>query len=303
VLNHLFSWWESPKRREFRQEFTQLTLRAYAASPPERAATGHAINLVHSAFRFRFGSAAAFSQLPHAEKASYEKQLKKLALLTMERKPHDALGVILFKGWVVALATEDAKLARQFEKDLEELSRAGAHFAGTPTRQPERALPAGYHSMSTEQKALSARFIAEHQERQRAQHLAAMDQAMHFVNTGDYGTSVRLLQPLANCGLARAQFALGILLREGSDKKRHEQSLAFARSAAAAGIHVQPRVYTPPDLVHAYMWLTLAMSDALSLDIPQQAHLLRELSALEGAMSTAELENAHRLLNDWRPIQ
>src|SRR6201988_5055698 len=98
---------------------------------------------------------------------------------------------------------------------------------------------------------------------------ADIDDGQAAYNTGDFATALRLWQPLADAGNARAQNNLGVMFENG---KGVAQDVATAvkwyRLAAAQGyggaqynlglIYAIGRGGVPRDPLRAYMWFSLA---------------------------------------------
>lgn len=100
---------------------------------------------------------------------------------------------------------------------------------------------------------------------------AAADQnedALAAYSRGDYATALRLMQPLANEGNARAQDKLGLMYYNGYGvQKDYAEAARWLRKAADQGIATSQNVLgimyangrgVPEDVVRAYVWFSLA---------------------------------------------
>jgi TPR repeat protein len=89
------------------------------------------------------------------------------------------------------------------------------------------------------------------------------------VKKRDYVTAVRIVRPLADRGDANAQYMLGMFYDNG--------------------------LGVPQDRVRGYMWLSLAASQGR-----ENAAIIRDLSAQ--VMTAAQINEAKRLVDQWRPV-
>jgi hypothetical protein len=132
-----------------------------------------------------------------------------------------------------------------------------------------------------------------------AEGLAALD-------AGDFESALKAWRPLAEAGDAEAQVALAGLYRDGLGLRADlAQAVRWYRRAAEQGEAVAQLnlgdLYTrgagvPRDLVQAYLWLSLAAAQGRRW--PERRR--KEVAAV---MTAAELAEAERLLEAWRPAE
>jgi len=116
---------ESADRKAMRKEFEEHTKALRHADDLTQIAVGHAINMAHSMFIKRFGSAKEFGQQPINEQIKYIQSLSNFEEKIGVQDPLTALGSSLFKKWLAALAEADKELMSQFRKELDYFSRKG----------------------------------------------------------------------------------------------------------------------------------------------------------------------------------
>jgi TPR repeat protein len=132
----------------------------------------------------------------------------------------------------------------------------------------------------------------------------ALEDALNPYFKGDYVTAFKLLQPLADNGIASAQYFLGVMYDEGSGVPRDRvQAAVWLRKAAeqdngGAQFKLAFMYLTgdgvPQDLVLAYMWLNLV---ATTGDAGAAAYR----DSVAGRMSPAQIAEAQRLAREWKP--
>jgi TPR repeat protein len=120
----------------------------------------------------------------------------------------------------------------------------------------------------------------------------------------DYATALRLLRPLADKGDVSAQYGLGRMYYEGEGvPQNHAEALNWYRRAAEqgyvmaqydAGLMMGAGMGAAPDFVLSHMWLNLA-----AMQKYEDAALWRD--NYERLMTSAQIENARRLMRDWKP--
>ena len=98
----------------------------------KQAAVGHSINMAHSIFIKKFGSADKFMQLSHSQKVGY---LEKLTAMEDQVRdnlgdPIGAVGIALIKMWVCALAEKDNDLIAHFSGPISTLSAKAEMLGG-----------------------------------------------------------------------------------------------------------------------------------------------------------------------------
>ncbi len=132
-----------------------------------------------------------------------------------------------------------------------------------------------------------------------AEGLAALD-------AGDFESALEAWRPLAEAGDAEAQVALAGLYRDGLGPRADlAQAVRWYRRAAEQGDAVAQLnlgdFYSrgegvPRDLVQAHLWLSLAAAQGRRW----AAQRRKEIAAL---MTAAELAQAERLVEAWRPTE
>jgi len=127
---------------------------------------------------------------------------------------------------------------------------------------------------------------------------------------GDYATALRILEPLAEDGDARAQVAVGMLNETGFGVKQdYKAAAAWYRKAADKGnARAQYNLGAlyergdgvPQDLVQALKWYSLAASrfGPSQLDIADAVKMASV--ALAARMKPAQIEEARKLAQEWR---
>ena len=121
---------------------------------------------------------------------------------------------------------------------------------------------------------------------------------------GDYDAAVKEFRPLADQGIAVAQYNLGLMSYQGQGMPRDYQEAAqWCRLAAEQG-HAGAQVLlgtmyhlgqgVPRDDVLAHMWVTLAAAHGIEVAVKW-----RDL--FEKSMTPAQLAEAQRLAREWKP--
>jgi hypothetical protein len=120
---------------------------------------------------------------------------------------------------------------------------------------------------------------------------------------GQYGIAIEQWQPLAEDGDARAQLGLARIYADPSrGDERFAEAVALYKRAASAGMTAAMidlgELYfagrrVPQDYAQARMWYALAgeRESALGRD---------RLEALDALMTPGEIEQAKRLMREWR---
>ncbi len=120
---------------------------------------------------------------------------------------------------------------------------------------------------------------------------------------GDYDTALKEFRPLADQGIAVAQYNLGLMYHKGQGVPQDYQEAAqWCRLAAEQG-HAGAQVLlgtmyhlgqgVPRDDVLAHMWVTLAAAHGLEVAVKW-----RDL--FEKSMTPAQLAKAQRLAREWK---
>lgn len=118
----------------------------------------------------------------------------------------------------------------------------------------------------------------------------------------DYTTALRLLRPLAEKGVAAAQFILGVMYDNGHGVPRdYAEALKWYRLAANQG-HARAQINlgvmyfkgegVPQDYVQAHMWVSLAVAQGL----PTSA---KTRDIIAQCMTPAQIAEAQRLAQEW----
>ena len=120
---------------------------------------------------------------------------------------------------------------------------------------------------------------------------------------GDYDTAVKEFRPLAEQGIAGAQYNLGLMYHKGQGVPQDYQEAAqWCRLAAEQG-HAGAQVLlgtmyhlgqgVPRDDVLAHMWVTLAAAHGIEIAVKW-----RDL--FEKSMTPSQLAEAQRLAREWK---
>ena len=138
----------------------------------------------------------------------------------------------------------------------------------------------------------------------------SIEEAEFSYERGDYTQAARLFSPLAEQGVASAQYYLGLMHEKGRGVRQdHSTALGWFRKAAAQG-YAGPQnnlglMYergrgVRKDVVRAFMWYTVA-ADMLNGDegktaVKRRDHLLSQMTA-------AQIEEAHEMARRCRQSQ
>ena len=133
------------------------------------------------------------------------------------------------------------------------------------------------------------------------------------VNRGDFATALRIIQPLADQGNAKAQTLLGLMYAEGSGvAQSYAEAMRWYRRAADQGDYNAQMFIgflyrdgngVPQDYVQSYLWLNLAAQSNAPAEEP--GHYTPAQIAAMGRddvarlMSPAQLAKAQNLAKDW----
>jgi hypothetical protein len=119
ILNPPKASWESQ-----RESFMSLVDRCKKADKLEQAMMGDAINMAHTAFLNRFGSATNFRKQPEKIRLEFLGSLSKLTK-DQNSSPEFHLGFILFLAWAGAVGEGEEEIAHELFKELVGFSKLG----------------------------------------------------------------------------------------------------------------------------------------------------------------------------------
>ena len=126
---------------------------------------------------------------------------------------------------------------------------------------------------------------------------------------GDYATTIRELRPLAEQGVAEAQFLLGVMYDKGQGvpqdyaeavgwyRKAAEQG--YAKAQYNLGVMYGNGEGVPQDEAQAYMWFKLASSTfppGENRNIAVKSH-----DTVAKMMTPAQIAEAQKLAREWKP--
>jgi TPR repeat protein len=113
---------------------------------------------------------------------------------------------------------------------------------------------------------------------------------------------MQLWRPLADHGVAEAQFGLGVLYAKGVPqdyaaavgwyRKAADQGFTFAQFSL--GFMYATGRGVPQDYVRAYMWTNLAAARGVS-------DAIESLNIIASKMSPAQIAEAQKLASEWKP--
>jgi len=134
--------------------------------------------------------------------------------------------------------------------------------------------------------------------------LADFQAGLDAYERGDYGTALKEFRPLAEQGVAVAQFTLGGMYDKGHGVPQdYQEAVRWFRLAAEQGYALAQSnlgamyangLGVRQNYVQAYMWATLASSQNVELAVKWKDFLVKE-------MTPAQLAQAQRLAKEWTP--
>jgi TPR repeat protein len=138
---------------------------------------------------------------------------------------------------------------------------------------------------------------------------AGLDEGRAAYERGDYLAALREWKPLAEQGLASAQYNLGSLYGNGQGVRQDlGEAAKWYRRAAQQG-HAEAQILlgishskglgVPEDLVQAYMWYTLAAAASPPGDLRSRVIRLRDILAKD--MTADQEAKAEQLAQAWTP--
>ncbi len=138
---------------------------------------------------------------------------------------------------------------------------------------------------------------------------ADWDEGVAAYVRGDYATAFREMKPLAEQGLASAQYNLGIMYGEGLGVPQdYAEAVKWYRKAAYhghagaqynLGIMYGEGLGVPQDYVQAHMWFNLAAAGLPPGEVRDSAAKNQDIVAK--LMTPAQIAEAQRLAGKWRP--
>ncbi|OQW30102.1 MAG: hypothetical protein A4E19_11145 [Nitrospira sp. SG-bin1] len=137
-----------------------------------------------------------------------------------------------------------------------------------------------------------------------------LEEAEFAYERGDYTQAARLFSPLAEQGVASAQFYLGLMYEKGRGVRQdHSTALTWFRKAAAQG-YAGPQnnlglIYergrgTRKDLIRALMWYTIA---AAMLNGDDRKTAMKRADHLTSQMAPSQIEQAQELVRRCQQSQ
>ena len=122
--------------------------------------------------------------------------------------------------------------------------------------------------------------------------------------SGDYATALRLLRPLADQGIADAQYYLGLMYDTGEGvAQNYAAAAAWYRKAADKGAsdaqYNLGNMYfkgqgVPQDYGHAHMWFNLAAAQ-------NNANAIKNRDIVAKQMTPVQIAEAQKLAREWKP--
>ncbi len=126
--------------------------------------------------------------------------------------------------------------------------------------------------------------------------------------SGDYATAFREFEPLAEQGVALAQFSLGFMYEKGQGVPQdYAEAVKWYRKAAEQGhgeaMNNLSLMYShgrgvPQDYVRAHMWFNLAASRLPPGKVRDDAVFNRD--SLARLMTPEQIAEAQRLAREWK---
>ncbi len=126
---------------------------------------------------------------------------------------------------------------------------------------------------------------------------------------GDYATALREWRPLAEQGMAEAQYNLGLMYNNGHGvPKNYAEAVKWFRKAAEQGdayaqVNLGAMYYkgrgVPQVYVQAHMWFNLAASRFRPGEDRDRAVKNRDIAAMR--MTPAQISEAKKAAREWKP--
>ena len=115
---------EAPERRQLREEFEGHAKKLRSGPEAARSAAGHGIKMANDFFMQTHGSVPAFVELSKEEKIAFIEKLIGMAEKLEKVDGQTALGITLFRLWLVALSAGDGELMDSIADELAYLTSA-----------------------------------------------------------------------------------------------------------------------------------------------------------------------------------
>ena len=138
-----------------------------------------------------------------------------------------------------------------------------------------------------------------------------LEDARAAYQRGDYATAMTLLRPLADQGVAMAQFNVGLIynLGQGVQQNYAEALKWFKRSAEQGNANAQYGLATmyglgqgvPQNYVLAHMWYNLAASQFPASDQARREKAIKGREFVSSKMTPAQIAEAQNLASKWKP--
>jgi len=115
---------EAPERRQLREEFERHAEGLRNGPEAARTAAAQGIKMANDFFMQTHGNVPAFVELPKGEQIAFIEKLIGMAEKLEKVDGPTALGITLFRLWLVALAAGDGPLMDSFADELATLTRS-----------------------------------------------------------------------------------------------------------------------------------------------------------------------------------
>lgn len=109
---------EAPKQKVAREEFEQHVKKLRDADELARASAGQGIKMANSFFMQTFAKVETFIELSTAEQMAFIGKLAGMGEKLSKVDSQTALGITLFRMWLVAVAEGDGELMDHFADEL-----------------------------------------------------------------------------------------------------------------------------------------------------------------------------------------
>ena len=128
---------------------------------------------------------------------------------------------------------------------------------------------------------------------------------------GDYATAYRLIKPLAEQGIAKTQYNLGVMYQKGEGVPQdYTEAMKWYQKAAEQG-HAEAQynlggMYfrgrgVPRDFVLAHMWFNLSVSRVPASEGEKREATEIIIDLVASKMTPYQIAEAQRLAREWKP--